>query len=188
MSMKDLKIKLGLDINDFKAKMKDASSNISDFGSKLKTLGDDSGFSKLSKLGSFFTDLPSKVSGGISAFKAFASTGLGQFALVAGGTVLVAKALKSMFDAGLNNAKWFAGVLGSVIDGVMNIGSKAIGIVKDVSTVGQGFQSQMAKVGAISGATGKDFDSLKNKAKELGASTRYSATEVGQAFEYMGMA
>ena len=50
------------------------------------------------------------------------------------------------------------------------------------------FDSQMSKVQAISGATGKDFDSLRNKAREMGAKTKFSATESGQAMEYMAMA
>ncbi len=50
------------------------------------------------------------------------------------------------------------------------------------------FEAQMAKVGAIAGATGDDFDRLEAKARELGASTLHSATEVAEAMEYMGMA
>ena len=50
------------------------------------------------------------------------------------------------------------------------------------------FESQMAKVGAIAGATGEEFEKLEAKARELGATTRYSATEVAEAMEYMGMA
>ena len=34
----------------------------------------------------------------------------------------------------------------------------------------------------------KDFDTLRDKAREMGAKTRFSATEAGQAFEYMSMA
>ena len=50
------------------------------------------------------------------------------------------------------------------------------------------FDSQMSKVQAISGATGEEFDQLRDKARELGSSTKFSATEAGQALEYMGMA
>lgn len=50
------------------------------------------------------------------------------------------------------------------------------------------FDEQMSKVSAISGATGKDFDDLRAKAREMGAKTKFSATEAGQAFEYMAMA
>lgn len=50
------------------------------------------------------------------------------------------------------------------------------------------FESQMARVGAIAGVTEEEFDELEAKARELGATTRYSATEVAEAMEYMGMA
>ena len=50
------------------------------------------------------------------------------------------------------------------------------------------FDEQMSKVGAISGATGKDFDDLRDKAREMGAKTKFSAMEAGQGFEYMAMA
>lgn len=50
------------------------------------------------------------------------------------------------------------------------------------------FDEQMSKVQAISGATGEEFDQLREKAREMGASTKYSASEAGEAFEYMGMA
>lgn len=50
------------------------------------------------------------------------------------------------------------------------------------------FEAQMKKVQAISGASGTEFDALTAKAKEMGATTQFSATEAGQALEYMAMA
>lgn len=50
------------------------------------------------------------------------------------------------------------------------------------------FDAQMSKVQAISGATGEQFDALRDKAREMGAKTKFSATEAGAAFEYMAMA
>lgn len=50
------------------------------------------------------------------------------------------------------------------------------------------FDSQMSKVKAISGSTGQEFQQLRDKAREMGEDTKFSATEAGQAFEYMGMA
>ena len=50
------------------------------------------------------------------------------------------------------------------------------------------FDEQMSKVSAISGATGADFDALRDKAREMGAKTKFSATEAGESFEYMAMA
>lgn len=50
------------------------------------------------------------------------------------------------------------------------------------------FESGMSKVAAISGATGSDLDALTEKAKEMGATTKFSASESAEAFTYMAMA
>ena len=50
------------------------------------------------------------------------------------------------------------------------------------------FDTQMSKVSAISGATGNDFQKLRDKAREMGEKTKFSASEAGSAFEYMAMA
>lgn len=50
------------------------------------------------------------------------------------------------------------------------------------------FESSMSKVQAISGATGSDFVALNAKAREMGAKTKFSATEAAEAFQYMAMA
>ena len=42
------------------------------------------------------------------------------------------------------------------------------------------FEQSMAKVKAISGATGKDFEALTQTAKDLGISTRFAASEVSE--------
>lgn len=54
--------------------------------------------------------------------------------------------------------------------------------------LGMDFEAQIVRVKALANATEKEFIALKEKAKELGSSTRFSATEVAQAFEYMAMA
>ena len=54
--------------------------------------------------------------------------------------------------------------------------------------IGMDFEAQIVRVKALARATREEFIALKEKAKELGGSTRYSATEVAQAFEYMVMA
>ena len=53
---------------------------------------------------------------------------------------------------------------------------------------GASFEAKMSKVKAISGATGSEFDSLTEKAKEMGSKTKFTATEAGEGFEYMAMA
>ncbi|MEA5268950.1 phage tail tape measure protein [Clostridium perfringens] len=62
------------------------------------------------------------------------------------------------------------------------------GVAAASTAVGMEFEAQMDKVSAISGATGEDFKKLKSKAEEMGAKTKFSASEAGQGLEYMAMA
>ena len=50
------------------------------------------------------------------------------------------------------------------------------------------FDESMSKVQALSGATAKDFQTLRQKAKDMGATTRYSASEAADALGYMALA
>lgn len=50
------------------------------------------------------------------------------------------------------------------------------------------FQESMSKVSAISGATGDDLARLTDMAKHMGATTKFSASESAEAFQYMAMA
>lgn len=50
------------------------------------------------------------------------------------------------------------------------------------------FEQGMSKVQGLSGATGEDFAALEKKAREMGSTTIYSATESAEAFEYMALA
>ena len=54
--------------------------------------------------------------------------------------------------------------------------------------VGSDFEAGMSEVAAISGATGNDLKMLEEKAKEMGATTKFSASESAEALKYMAMA
>lgn len=53
---------------------------------------------------------------------------------------------------------------------------------------GSKFDDSMAKVSAISGATGKDFEKLRNQAKDLGATTEFSASQAAEGMSFMALA
>ena len=74
------------------------------------------------------------------------------------------------------------------VDAMKAIGDKAIEAAKYVVDVGSTFEASMSKVEAISGATGGDLAKLTDKAKEMGSTTKFSASESAEAFEYMAMA
>ena len=61
------------------------------------------------------------------------------------------------------------------------------GIVDTIQTTAQ-FEQSMANVKAITGATGKEFDTLTAFARELGATTMMSAQESADAMAFLGMA
>ena len=93
---------------------------------------------------------------------------------------------------------------GSRLQGSMeSVGKKFTSVGKNLTTkvtlpiVGIGtaavktsmeFEAAMSKVAALSGAQGEQFESLRDKAMEMGAQTMYSATESAEALQYMALA
>ena len=65
--------------------------------------------------------------------------------------------------------------------GVAGLGIAAVKTAAD-------FDSAMSQVAAVSGATGDDLQSLRDKAREMGEKTKFSASEAAQAMNYMAMA
>ena len=71
--------------------------------------------------------------------------------------------------------------MGAAATGIASLGGAAI-------KVGSDFEAGMSQVQAVSGASGAELEKLKEKAKEMGASTKFSATESAEALNYMAMA
>ena len=63
-----------------------------------------------------------------------------------------------------------------------------VGLSTAAVKTGMSFDAAMSQVQAISKASGDDFDRLRDKAREMGAKTKFSATEAAQAMFYMAMA
>ena len=64
------------------------------------------------------------------------------------------------------------------------IGGLGIAAVKTAAD----FDSAMSQVAAVSGATGDDLQALRDKAREMGEKTKFSASEAAEAMNYMAMA
>lgn len=64
------------------------------------------------------------------------------------------------------------------------IGGLGVAAVKTAAD----FDSSMSQVAAISGATGDDLQALRDKAREMGEKTKFSASEAADAMTYMAMA
>ncbi|WP_331482883.1 phage tail tape measure protein, partial [Otoolea muris] len=60
--------------------------------------------------------------------------------------------------------------------------------MKDTVDTYKDFEAAMSQVQAISGATGSEMGRLTDKAKEMGAGTKFTAEESAEAFNYMAMA
>lgn len=75
-----------------------------------------------------------------------------------------------------------------VADGIRKATEKMKEFVIETVQVGASFDSAMSQVSAVSGATGDSLDKLREKAKEMGATTKFTATESAEAFNYMAMA
>lgn len=66
--------------------------------------------------------------------------------------------------------------------------SAAVAFGKSAIDAGMSFDASMSQVKAISGANADEFQLLRNKAQEMGATTKFSATEAADAMNYMAMA
>ena len=64
---------------------------------------------------------------------------------------------------------------------VMGLGTAAV-------KTGMDFDAAMSKVSSVSGATGEELQSLRDKAREMGSKTKFSASEAAEAMNYMAMA
>lgn len=75
-----------------------------------------------------------------------------------------------------------AGKTMSKVSGVIvGVGAAAVKTTAD-------FDAAMSNVQAISGATGEQFEKLRDKAIEMGSKTKFSASESADALTYMAMA
>ncbi len=82
----------------------------------------------------------------------------------------------------------------NVGDKISGAGEKLLPVTAGVTALGtiavktaSDFDSAMSKVAAVSGATGEDLQALRDKAREMGSKTKFSANEAAEAMNYMAM-
>ena len=85
--------------------------------------------------------------------------------------------LQALGDNISSVGKKFLPVTGAVV----GLGTAAVKTAAD-------FDSAMSQVAAVSGATGADLEALRDKAREMGSKTKFSASEAAEAMNYMAMA
>lgn len=66
--------------------------------------------------------------------------------------------------------------------------SAATKFARSIFETGMDFDAQLSSVNAIKDFTEEEFNSIREEAIELGRTTKYTATEVGEGFYYMGLA
>ena len=88
---------------------------------------------------------------------------------------------KSMQDVGSKMSSVGTNISTYVTLPLAAVGTAAIKTTAD-------FDESMSKVKAISGATGDDFEKLRDKAREMGSKTKFSASEAAEGMTYMAMA
>lgn len=92
-------------------------------------------------------------------------------------------------EPAFSKLEYVSGAAFTAIKAGAAMSAAALSAITTVSiAVGSSFEEQMSTVQAISMASSENMDLLDEKAQKLGRSTKFSATEVGQGFEYMAMA
>lgn len=92
-------------------------------------------------------------------------------------------------DEGITNIKSLCKKGSEIaLKSIAGVSTAIAGVLGYSVKVGSDFEAAMSQVSAVSGATGTDLESLTEKAQEMGAKTKFSATEAAEAMNYMAMA
>lgn len=93
----------------------------------------------------------------------------------------------SRFRGSAERAERASVSMGAAMAKAASLAAAAFGSANIVSTL-RGFESGMAKVAAISGATGSELSALRQQAKELGATTEFSASQAAGGMQFLAQA
>lgn len=170
--------------------------------------------SSLGRTGEIFSALPPKIQSVVTVAKTIGTVGktagkvllktseyslkaascVGKFALEFGKIEVKAveeagKAFKAYAETATKAGTEALSAIGQGFETYITSATKlGTGIVKSSVEIGLDYDKQMSKVKAISQANDEQFAKLKDTARQMGATTMYSATEAGQALEYMALA
>lgn len=106
-----------------------------------------------------------------------------------------------MFETGIDNSGFSNGVsnlqatanvaMGNIAANMVNqMSSAAAQIPQQMINVGSGFEASMSQVAATMGITSAaaEFKTLSDAAKEMGETTKFSASQAGEALNYLALA
>lgn len=186
--MSDGKIEIKVILSD-----EDALKGIKDLQKSFNDLGSISSvFSKLGTATGVFGKTFNALSSVMSTTTAKITAGIGLIVIAYN---KLYEASKQNFSENLERFGTVFQKIGSIVSSVVNeivtCFSQVTGIDLGFASLIAGaieFESSMARVSAIMGVTGQGIETLTNSARQYGATTRYTATEVAEAYKYMGMA
>jgi len=110
----------------------------------------------------------------------------------AGGAYVEISARDGAFLRGLSRAQGelraFASSCASIGSSLLSVSGAALAPLGLATAAFAGFDDSMRSVAAVTGATGEQFDALSERARALGAATRYTAQEAAGAMLALGRA
>ena len=163
----------------FKEYIKSAFSELNDldlgnFGGLLKDIGGGLIKNVLAKIPGWAKAAAVAVAALGVALKKCADAGVAQFNKGIGTLKTSFSKIKSLaMSFGRETLTAFESITGTHID------------LSSLMEIGPNFEYQMQKVGAIAGSTDKQLAQLTKTAEHLGGTTQFTASQVGEAFEYM---
>lgn len=105
------------------------------------------------------------------------------------GATMTAKGFVKNLDTTFTQLDVYGNAAFRAMTTAATVAATAIGAVSAAAIkVGSDFEAQMSTVQAIAQASDEDLGKLSDKARKLAETSVFSATEIGQAMEYMGMA
>nr|DAP21906.1 MAG TPA: minor tail protein [Caudoviricetes sp.] len=145
------------------------------------------------KFSSTFSSVKASVSSAMSSAVAKVASGIAKMkaTIIASGPAF--KQFGSEIKASFDKINTSVSTVGNKLLNVAKVAAVAgtaalVGIGKKVYDIAGGFESQMSRVQAISGATGDSFTKLRDQAIDLGAKTAFSATESAKGMEDLASA
>lgn len=105
------------------------------------------------------------------------------------------KSLENEVGSGSAKLAQISTEAGKIGENLTTAGEKMLPVTAAITGIGTAavktaadFDSSMSNVAAISGSSAEDMDKLRERAREMGAQTKFSAKEAGDAMGYMAMA
>jgi TP901 family phage tail tape measure protein len=110
-----------------------------------------------------------------------------------GELVVRLRADMSQFDGSMSSVGGMLSKVGNSMTSMgktmtMGLTTPIVGLGVTALKMSANFETGMNRVSALTGATTKQFDAMREKSLELGSTTQYSASEVADAMGFLGMA